>query len=59
VRKRSTIARREYVALTAVSERSVAADLADLLRKGQLESTGSGAEWLPTVSARVAVKIVQ
>ena len=40
VRKRSTIARREYVALTAVSERSVAADLADLLRKGQLESTG-------------------
>jgi ATP-dependent DNA helicase RecG len=39
-REHGTIARREYVAVTGVSERTAANDLADLVRKGLLESTG-------------------
>lgn len=39
-REHGTIARREYVALTGVSERTAANDLADLVRKGLLEPTG-------------------
>lgn len=35
-----TIARRESVAVTGVSERTAANDLADLVRKGLLEATG-------------------
>jgi ATP-dependent DNA helicase RecG len=39
-REHGTIARREYVAVTSVSERTAANDLADLVRKGLLEPTG-------------------
>nr|MDA8216345.1 hypothetical protein [Dehalococcoidales bacterium] len=39
VREHGTIARREYVALTGVSERTAANDLADLVRRGLLEPT--------------------
>lgn len=39
-REHGTIARREYVAVTGVSERTAANDLADLVRKGLLEPTG-------------------
>ncbi len=39
-REHGTIARREYVAVTGVSERTAANDLADLVRKGLLEATG-------------------
>ncbi|TAK36072.1 MAG: hypothetical protein EPO21_03705 [Chloroflexota bacterium] len=38
--KHGTIARREYVALTGVSERTAANDLADLVRRELLEPTG-------------------
>jgi ATP-dependent DNA helicase RecG len=40
IREHGTIARREYVAVTGVSERTAANDLADLVRKGLLELTG-------------------
>jgi ATP-dependent DNA helicase RecG len=40
--ERGTVARREYVTLTSVSERTAASDLADLVRKGLLEPTGGG-----------------
>ncbi len=39
-REHGTIARREYVALTGVSVRTAANDLADLVRKGLIEPTG-------------------
>ncbi len=39
-REHGTIARREYVALTGVSERTAANDLANLVRQGLLEPTG-------------------
>ena len=38
------MARREYVALTGVSERTAATDVANLVRKGLLEPTG-GRGW--------------
>ncbi|MBI2761113.1 MAG: putative DNA binding domain-containing protein [Chloroflexi bacterium] len=40
VREHGTIARREYVALTGVSERTAASDLADLVRRELLEGSG-------------------
>jgi ATP-dependent DNA helicase RecG len=40
VQEHAAIARREYVALTGVSERTAANDLADLVRRGLLEPTG-------------------
>lgn len=40
VQEHGTIARREYVALTGVSERTATNDLADLVRKGLLKPTG-------------------
>lgn len=39
-REHGTIARREYVEVTSVSERTAANDLADLVRKDLLEATG-------------------